>query len=99
MAVIEMERQLTMLQDSTNGLSRLGKEERGTWLQHLGVFGLGAKCLVPHGLGDDDQSIKNDFSAWKESLWPELDQLLRDEHDVNTVSTLYTAAIPEHRLV
>ncbi|KAL6579295.1 MFS transporter multidrug-resistance type transporter [Orobanche minor] len=58
----------------------------------------GGQRLVPVGLGDDDQCIEDDFSAWRDLVCPELNKIFRGEDDA-TVSTSYVAAVSKYRVV
>ncbi|KAL6541210.1 MFS transporter multidrug-resistance type transporter [Orobanche hederae] len=58
----------------------------------------GGQRLVPVGLGDDDQCIEDDFSAWRDLVCHELNKIFRGEDDA-IVSTSYGAAVLEFRIV
>ncbi|GKD16577.1 cytochrome P450 reductase, partial [Tanacetum coccineum] len=68
----------------------------------IGVLNLATRCKTEQGkrlfqlARNDDHLIEDDFVAWKELVWPELDRLLRDRND-KTTPTPYAATIPEYR--
>lgn len=48
---------------------------------------------------ENDQFTDSFYIVRREALWPELDKLLQDEDGSTTVSTPYTAAVLEYRVV
>ncbi|KAL2977657.1 hypothetical protein AAZX31_13G080000 [Glycine max] len=74
-----------------------GGEKGEGWLEnlHYGVFGLGNRQYEHF---NKVAKVVDDMLAEQEELWPALDDLLRDEDDT-TVSTPYTAAVLEYRVV
>lgn len=45
----------------------------------------GVKCIVEVSLGDNDESIEDDFTVWKGKLWPKLHLLLKDQEELPRV--------------
>ncbi|KAL6564817.1 MFS transporter multidrug-resistance type transporter [Orobanche minor] len=62
------------------------------------LLSMNGQRLVPVGLGDADQCIEDDFSAWRDLVCPELNKIFRGEDDA-TVSTSYAAAVLEYHVV
>ncbi|KAL3693867.1 hypothetical protein R1sor_007518 [Riccia sorocarpa] len=65
--------------------------------EKLSTFG--AQRIVEVGLGDDSKVQEDDFNAWKEGLWPQLDKLLQREIDTPpTPGPAYSISIPEYKV-